>query len=109
MIAGVAGGVAGAAVAKLSASTCAGSLSSWGGDSEGSIGWGGCGKRDSEKVEAVGVVCAPLERERSVENLDTAGGGDSRGWVDFTFASGGGKGTGSLAIGGFGNLFLDLN
>jgi hypothetical protein len=109
MIAGVAGGVAGAVVAKLSASTCAGSLSSWGGDSEGSILWGGCGKRDNEKVEAVGVVCAPLECERSVGKLATAGGGDCRVWIDFTFASGGQNSTGPVAAGGFGNLFLDLN
>jgi hypothetical protein len=55
------------------------------------------------------VVCAPLECERSVEKLNTAGRGDCRVWVDFTFASGGEKSTGPVVAGGFGNLFLDLN
>jgi hypothetical protein len=109
MIAGVAGGVAGAVVAKLGASTRVSSLSSWGGESDGSIRWGGCGKQDSEKVEGVGVVCAPLECERFVEKLNTAGRGDWRGWADFTFASGGENDTGPVVAGGFGNLFLDLN
>jgi hypothetical protein len=99
------GGVSGAAVAKLVAFKRLDPLSSCGGE-KGSIRWGGCGNRDSEKVDGVGVVCALLERERSVEKLKAAGGGERQ--VEFTFAGGEGNSTGPVAAGGFGNLFLGL-
>jgi len=57
-MAGVAGGVAGAVVAKLEFKR-GGTFSSLGRESEGSIKCGGCGNRESEKVE--GVVCASLD------------------------------------------------
>lgn len=97
MVAGVAGGVVGEVAVNLGGSTRAGSNSSWGGESDGSIPWGGCGNRESENVE--GVVCAPLEFVRSVDTLSVAGG---------CFLAGGGDVTRPVVAGGRGNLFLGL-
>lgn len=83
------------------------SRSSRGGENDGSSKWGGCGKRDREKVEGVGSVCAWLECECSDEKLNATGSGERRRCVDFTFAKGVGN-TGPVAAGGLGSLFLEL-
>lgn len=84
------------------------SLSSCGGENEGSMWWGGCGNRDSENVEGVGVVCVSLKRAFSEDNLEAAAGNcDRRSRVDF-LSTGGGDRTSLVAAGGLGSLFLVL-
>lgn len=65
MVAGVAGGVAGAVVVKLTA------FSRWASRSVSKC--GGCGKRESENVDGVGVVCVSLRLVSSVWKLRVAG------------------------------------
>lgn len=68
MTAGVAGGVAGAVAAKLAAFNRGGSFSSLSCETERFATCGGCGNRDSEKVD--GVVCESLGSEFSAEGND---------------------------------------
>lgn len=108
-MAGVAGGVAGAVVVKLTAFRRGCSFSSFGGESEGSTKCGGCGNRESEKVD--GVVCVPFESEFSAEGNEVVRRGERRGCVEVTGARGGGgrpKPVIPLAAGGFGSFLIDL-
>ena len=82
MIAGVAGGVAGAAAEKLNVSVCEETFSSGGGEKEGSTRCGGRGNRDSENDEGVFVLGASLQRGSSVKRLTREGGSAWGRWVD---------------------------
>jgi hypothetical protein len=80
-------------------------LSLCGGENDESVRWGGCGKRESENVEAVCVVRAsldPVEDSQGVEN-----GGRCDGLV-FTVAKLGGVEVKLVMAEGFGNLFREL-
>lgn len=102
----MAGGVAGAVDAKLSAFMRVRSSSPGGGENEGSMKCGGCGNRDKEMVEC-GVRIA-LERSLSVENSRALGRGERRDAFVFTVANCGGRGTDPKATDGFGSLFREL-
>lgn len=85
-----------------------GSLSSGGGENEGSRWRGGCGNRESENVEGVGVVCASLKQVLSDEKLKGPGNCDCRRRFSGPCPRRGQSETKPMAVEGFGSLFLVL-
>jgi hypothetical protein len=100
MVAGVAGGVTGAVVAKLTAFSRK--------VSRGVSKCGGCGNCDSENVEGVGVVCTSLRLDASVRKLKGAGRVARICRVGLTGRWGGGCKPEPVGAGGRGSLFLEL-
>lgn len=86
---------------------CVCSLSWCGGEKEGSVGWGGWGNRDSEKVEVVCVVEGSSECARSAEMsraVETLGCRE----IDLVGARWDESGARFVAVAGFGSLLRDL-
>lgn len=79
------------------------SLSSRGGEKDGSSRCGGCGNRDNENVDCVGVVCASLEYGYSAGKLTAT----CKVCIGKEFALAEGKRPPADA-GGLGSLFLEL-